>query len=380
MIDLSVTASNILIIDDEEPNIRLLEFMLQSAGYKNVRGVSDPRRAVVACQEHTPDLILLDLHMPHISGLPLMKLLLEEFADHTYFPILVLTADLTPEAKRKALATGAKDFLPKPFDAAELLLRIRNLLATRALYKQIQLQNGQLTSRVEEGTRALANAEVEILERLARAAEYRDDETGQHTQRVGMLAAMIAEAAGQSADEVQLLRIAAPLHDVGKIGIPDRVLLKPGKLTPEELNIIRSHTAIGGEILAGSRFPVLQLARQIAVCHHERWDGTGYPQQISGESIPVAARVTAIADVFDALTHARPYKEAWPLERAIATIKHESGQHFDPALVSAFVSVVGANGLQALVSRLQAEPRPEITVNHGGAGAFTPTTDEMAIR
>lgn len=355
MTDFPITAARVLIVDDEEANIRLLEFMLESAGYHDTAGISDPRRVLGECRERTPDLILLDLQMPHIGGLQLMKLILEEFSEEAYLPILVLTADLTPEAKRKALASGAKDFLPKPFDAAELLLRIQNLLTTRALYKQIEVHNSNLKNRVEERTQALAAAEIEILDRLALAAEYRDDETGQHTHRVGLLAAMMAEAAGQSAEEVEFLRLAAPLHDVGKIGIPDRVLLKPGKLTTEELKIMRSHTTIGGDILAGSRFPVLQLARQIAVCHHERWDGTGYPQAISGESIPLAARITAIADVFDALTHARPYKEAWPVQRAIETIKEESGRHFDPLLASAFVSTVGANGLEKLADRLHAE-------------------------
>jgi putative two-component system response regulator len=363
MTHLPITDAHILIVDDQEPNIRLLEFMLESAGYRDTIGITDPRRVMAECRARTPDLILLDLQMPHIGGLQLMKLILDEFTEDAYVPILVLTADLTAEAKRKALATGAKDFLPKPFDAGELLLRIQNLLNTRALYKHIQIHNKSLENRVEERTRALAAAEIEILDRLALAAEYRDDETGQHTHRVGLLAAMMAEAIGQSAEEVEFLRLAAPLHDVGKIGIPDRVLLKPGKLTPEEMEIMRSHTTIGGDILAGSRFPVLQLARQIAVAHHERWDGTGYPQRISGECIPVAARITAIADVFDALTHARPYKEAWPVERAIATIKEESGRHFDPMLASAFVSILGRNGLQKLAERLQAENRTRATLD-----------------
>lgn len=205
---------------------------------------------------------------------------------------------------------------------------------------------------------------LELMLGLARAAEYRDDETGQHTHRVGMLAAMVAESIGQSADEIGVLRLAAPLHDIGKIGIPDRVLLKPGKLVGEELKIMRSHTSIGAEILAGSRFPVLRLAREIAMCHHERWNGTGYPQGLVGESIPMGARITAVADVFDALTHARPYKDAWPVGWAIQTIQEESGQHFEPALVSAFVSVVSANGLQALANRLtEAANRTRVAVD-----------------
>jgi putative two-component system response regulator len=352
VIDSTIAGSSLLIIDDQEPNIRLLEMILESAGYSDIRGISDPRIALAVCRERRPDLILLDLQMPHITGLPLMKLLLEEFSDETYFPILVLTADLTPEAKRKALACGAKDFVPKPFDSAELLLRIANLLKTRGLYRQIQVHNGTLEQTVEERTRALAEAEIEMLKCLALAAEYRDDETGQHTQRVGTLAAMIAEVAGQSPEEIGLLAAAAPLHDIGKIGIPDRILLKPGRLTAEEFALMKSHTLIGEQILGRSQFPVMQVARQIALSHHERWDGAGYPQALAGESIPLVARITAIADVFDAVTHARPYKEAWPVEKALDAIDKESGRHFDPKLASAFLSILSGNALERLAERL----------------------------
>ena len=347
--------SSLLIVDDQEANIRLLEMMLESAGYNDVRSVTDPRRVLTICAERSPDLILMDLHMPQLDGLTLIKLISEQLPNDVYLPILVLTADVTPEAKRKALAAGAKDFLAKPLDNTELLLRVNNLLETRLLYKQVETNNHTLGQQVEERTRQLAEAQVEILQRLALAAEYRDDETGQHTQRVGMLAAMLARALGQPTHEVDLLRLAAPLHDVGKIGVPDRIFAKTGKLTGEEFAIMKSHTVIGGQILGGSRFGVLKLAREIAIFHHERWDGEGYPQGLGGEMIPLPARITAIADVFDALTHARPYKEAWTLEKAVETIKQGRSRHFDPALVDAFVSVLKAEGLQKLAAKMNAE-------------------------
>jgi putative two-component system response regulator len=354
---LKIISSSILIVDDQEQNIRLLEFMLDAAGYTDVRGISDPRHALAACIDRRPDLVLLDLQMPHLGGLPLMKLLLEEFSDEVYFPILILTGDLSPQTTQQALAAGAKDFLGKPFNSAELLLRIHNLLETRALYKQVEEHNCTLKARVEARTRELAEAQIEILQRLALAAEYRDDETGQHTQRVGILSSMLAEAIDRPAEEVDLLRLAAPLHDVGKIGVPDLILLKPGKLTVDEFTVMKSHTVIGGEMLAGSRFSILQVAQQIALSHHERWDGTGYPEGLSGELIPLPARITAIADVFDALIHHRRYKPAWTLARALETIERERERHFDPVLASAFLSVLGADGLQKLAGRVNVETR-----------------------
>jgi putative two-component system response regulator len=353
--DPAITAQSLLIIDDQEANIRSLEAILHSAGYQDVRGISDPRLALAACRQRRPDLIVLDLQLPHITGLPLMKLLLEEFSDEIYSPILVLTADLTPDAKAKALACGAKDFVPKPFDSAELLLRIANLLKTRALYQHIEQHNRSLEQKWQEEPSVLAKAEIAMLHCLALAAEYRDDETGQHPQRVGCLAKVMAEAVGQSPEQVELIGLAAPLHDVGKIGIPDRILLKPGRLTPDEYSTMKTHTIIGQQILSRSDFPVMQVARQIALSHHERWDGGGYPQGLIGESIPLVARITAIADVFDALTHARPYKDAWSVERALDTIKRERGRHFDPALASVFLSVVGGSGFEKLLNGLQAD-------------------------
>jgi putative two-component system response regulator len=197
-----------------------------------------------------------------------------------------------------------------------------------------------ITAR-REAEKAVAAAQVEILERLALAAEYRDDDTGEHTRRVGKTAAAIAATIGLAADEVELLRRAAPLHDVGKIAIPDAILRKPGRLTGEEFEEIKQHTVKGAAMLAGRGFPLLDLAERIALTHHERWDGHGYPHGLAGEAIPLAGRIVAVADVFDALTHERVYKEAWPVEQALEEIRTQAGRQFDPDVVEAFLSTYG---------------------------------------
>jgi putative two-component system response regulator len=329
--------AKILIVDDQEANVRLLQRILAPAGYVNLKTVRDPRKVLDLYHEFQPDLILLDLHMPYLDGLAVMKLLEPHLPAGAYLPILVLTADVLPATKQQALSTGAKDFLTKPFDATEVLLRIHNLLETRFLYIELQHYNETLEAKVRERTLQLEAAQVEMLGRLARASESRDDATGRHTQRVGELSASLARAAGLPEEQCALIRHAAALHDIGKIGIPDNILLKPGKLTPEEFACMKTHTNIGAGILAGSRFPMLQLAEEIALYHHERWDGTGYCG-VQGEAIPLAARIVTVADVFDVLTHARPYKPAWPVEQALAEIEVQTGRLFDPRLAELFLS------------------------------------------
>jgi len=330
--------ARILIVDDEPMNVDLLRRLLERAGFSRVESTNDSREAVDLYVKFRPDLILLDLHMPHRDGLEVMDEL-NQIAEASYLPILMLTGDDTPEAKREALSRGAKDFLNKPFHSDEVLLRIGTLLETRFLYLQIQSQNQILEAKVRDRTRELEAAQIEIIERLARAAEFRDDNTGQHTERVGQMAALIARQIGLSDTQVSLIRRAAPLHDVGKIGIPDSVLLKLGKLTAEEFELVKTHTTIGARILSGSRFTILQLAEEIAYNHHERWDGHGY-HGASGSDIPLAGRIVAVADVFDALTQKRPYKAAWPVAEAIAEIDRQRGRQFDPALVDAFLRVI----------------------------------------
>jgi putative two-component system response regulator len=337
-----IIASRILIVDDQPSNVALLEGILQEEDFTCYQSLTDSPRTVPVFLEYQPDLILLDLQMPIIDGFEVMKQLRICLAPGDFVPILVLTANITPEAKRRALAEGALDFLTKPFDPTEVILRIKNLLQTRFLHVQLQCQNRLLDQKVRERTAALEETQIEILERLALAAEYRDDDTGEHTKRVGKTSAQIAEALGWSDEEIELIRRAAPLHDVGKIAIPDSILLKPGKLTPEEFERVKTHTTLGAKMLSGGQFPLLRSAEQIALTHHERWGGAGYIG-LRQEDIPMAGRIVAVADVFDALTSERPYKRAWTITDAIEEIECQSGRQFDPRVVEAFLRVIHKN-------------------------------------
>ena len=329
--------ARIVVVDDQEANLRLLRHILHRAGYPEVETTSDPHAALALCERFQPDLVLLDLHMPRLDGFAVLEQLRRATTREIYLPVLMLTGDATTEAKLRALASGATDFLAKPFDATEVMLRIRNLLETRSLYRQLRNQNTALESRIRERTRDLEDAQREILERLADAGEFRDDDTGRHTHRVGELAAAIARELGLSAEMCMIVRQSAPLHDVGKIGIPDHILLKAGPLTAEEHDVMKSHTTIGARILGNGRSSLIRAAEEIALSHHERWDGTGYPQGLAGASIPLVARIVAVADVFDALTHDRPYRPAWPTPRAAAEIEAGRGTHFAPEVVDAFL-------------------------------------------
>jgi putative two-component system response regulator len=330
----------ILVVDDQKANVLLLERILRRGGYRNIESTTESRSVLALFIEFDPDIILLDLMMPELDGFQVMRGLLQIMAEDDYRPILVLTADATEEVKHRALASGAKDFLAKPFNVQEVLLRIENLLETRRLHRMLRGQNEVLEERVRERTAELESAYVDTVERLALAVEYRDDDTGQHTIRVGRTAALLARQLGLPEEEIELLRRAAGLHDIGKIGVPDTILLAPRKLSPEEFEVVKTHTSIGARILSGSRSPLLQMAETIAWTHHERWDGSGYAR-VSGPEIPLVGRITTVADVFDALTNHRPYKKAWPLDQAIAEIAAQSGRQFDPLVVDAFLAVHG---------------------------------------
>jgi putative two-component system response regulator len=311
--------ARILMVDDERANILVLERLLEKAGYRNVRSTTDPGAALGMVSEFRPDLLLLDLKMPRLDGFDILELLgtAGKGSFDPDLPVLVLTADATREAKRRALAAGASDFLTKPIDVDEVLLRIANMLDIRSLTLELRAKNASLEARVVERTQELEESHIETFERLALAAEYRDDDTGQHTRRVGRMAALLGQELGLASGVVQLLERAAGLHDVGKIGVPDAILLAPRKLTAEEFDVVKTHTVIGAKILSGSRSPLMAMA----------------------EEIPLMGRITTVADVFDALTHERPYKEAWPLERAIDEIVAQRGDQFDPRVVDAFVTV-----------------------------------------
>jgi putative two-component system response regulator len=341
------SSARILVVDDEPGNLLLLEAILQDAGYADIRSITDPRQVEDTYTTFEPDLMMLDLMMPHLDGFQVMQRLNHKKNNQPFVPILVLTADISPETKRRALREGAHDFLTKPFDAVEVLLRIRSLLSLHFAHAELHDQNQTLEQRVRERTqeleeshRLVEESQLEVLDRLAHAAEFRDDETGQHTQRVGRLCAQLAEQLGFGPDRVAVMRRAAPLHDVGKIGIPDSILLKPGKLTPEEFDVMKTHAEIGANLLAGGRSQLVQMAELIARSHHERWNGAGYPHGLSGENIPLEGRIVAIVDVFDALTHERPYKAAWTVEAAVEEIKSQRGRQFDPRVVDAFLQTL----------------------------------------
>ncbi|MDQ3207843.1 MAG: response regulator [Gemmatimonadota bacterium] len=322
----------ILIVDDEPPNVKVLQRVLAVAGYRRVTAITAPREAIARFAEIKPDLLLLDLHMPEIDGMGVMERLRAQLPSSEFFPILMLTGDASPLACQRALGMGASDFVAKPFDMHEVLIRIRNLLETRSLHRQVAEHNQHLERKVQERTAELDTAQLDTIARLALAAEFRDDETGRHTQRVGALAELLALALGWNDGEAGLLRLAAPLHDVGKIGIPDSILLKSGVLTVSERKTMEGHTTIGARILSGGRSSFIQLAEKVALSHHERWDGQGYPERRPGPAIPPAARIVAVADFFDATMHDRVYRKAWPVGQVLAAIAAMSGTAFDPVV------------------------------------------------
>ena len=340
MLDDRIRRARILIVDDEAPNIQLLRRILEPAGYTTIKDTQDPTTVRRLLQEFQPDLVLLDLLMPGMDGHEVLDVVRAATTVDDYLPVLVLTSDNTRDAKRRALSGGAKDYVTKPLSPSEVRSRVRNLLETRVLYQQVRAQNAHLEIRVQERTFELEDARLQTLQRLARAAEYRDDVTGHHTRRVGQAAARIAEALGWPEEDIEMMRLAAPLHDVGKIGIPDAILLSDGPLTLAQFEIMKSHCVIGADILSGSDVPLLRLAAEIALSHHERWDGCGYPSGLAGEEIPIAGRIVAVADTYDALTHPRPYKAAWGEKEALEDILRGTDEHFDPRVVEAFRSTV----------------------------------------
>ncbi|MBF0270412.1 MAG: response regulator [Alphaproteobacteria bacterium] len=332
--------SRVLIVDDESANVALLEDMLEQEGYADLTSTSDPREVEGLHRAKDFDIILLDIRMPHISGIELLGKLSASLTDGDWLPVLVLTAQTDDETRMKALQAGARDFVNKPFKRWEVLLRIRNLLETRHFFKRQRLRADELEEVVRERTREVRETQLQIIERLGRAGEYRDEETGQHVLRMSHASHKLALAAGLDVATAELILYATPMHDVGKIGISDTILLKPGRLDPEERKVIETHAAIGAEIIGEHGSELLTMARNVALYHHEKWDGSGYPHGLKGEEIPIEARIAAICDVFDALTSPRPYKEAWPLEGVVALFKDQAGKHFDPRLVDLFLGML----------------------------------------
>jgi len=327
----------IAIVDDSESVLTHLTQLVTSMIAEDAAvPFKDPQAALAWCFQNEVDLVIVDYVMPKINGLQFIEAFLANPA-RADIPVIMVTTSDTMEVRYRALQLGATDFLRKPVDKIEFLTRVRNLLSLSQHHKQTKTQAVFLAEEVQKATRAIVERERESILVLSRAAEFRDNETGAHLLRMSNYCQIIATRMGLSAEEVDLIFTAAPMHDIGKIGIPDHVLLKPGALAPEEREIMTTHAEIGWQILRNTQSPMLRMAATIARSHHEKWDGTGYPNRVSGLDIPLAGRITAVADVFDALTSVRPYKPAWPLEKALDFLRDNRGSHFDPACVDAFM-------------------------------------------
>jgi putative two-component system response regulator len=327
--------AKVLIVDDQPSNVALLGKLLRAEGYANVTATTDSREVMTLYQANSYDVVLLDLNMPHLDGFAVMAQL-KQIEQDSYVPILVLTAQADTATRLRALESGARDFLSKPFDRTEVLTRMRNMLEVRLLQNRVRDQNRILERRVSERTQELLETRLEVIRRLGRAAEYRDNETGLHIIRMSKYSEILGRVAGMDEMQCEALLNASPMHDIGKIGIPDTILLKPGKFEPHEWEIMKTHTTIGAEILSGHHSELMEMAQVIAMTHHEKWDGSGYPHGLKGEDIPLVGRIVALADVFDALTSERPYKKAWSVLDALAYIEENRSKHFDPELVEVF--------------------------------------------
>ncbi|MFC1933973.1 HD domain-containing phosphohydrolase [Chloroflexota bacterium] len=334
----------ILVVDDQEQNLRLVEAMLAPLDYE-VLLARDGIEALEKVKETPPDVILLDIMMPKMDGFDVARRLKED-KETSIIPIVMVTALRETEDRVKALELGADDFLTKPVDKTELRARVNSLLKVKSYNDYMRNHQKELEATVAKRTEQLRRAFEEIkiasldsILRLSRAAEYRDKTTGTHIHRMSYYAAAIARRIGLKVETVENIQYATPMHDVGKIGIPDRILLKPGSLDKDEWEIMKQHTAIGAQIMEGSHAEFVKLGEVIALTHHERWDGSGYPKGLRHTEIPLAGRITSLADVFDALTSERPYKEAFPLKKAFTIIRENRGTQFDPEVVDAFFAI-----------------------------------------
>ncbi len=341
----SQASADILVVDDEQWNRELMESMLNPLGYR-IHLALDGREALEKCAEIYPDAILLDLIMPGLDGFEVAHRLKND-PRYQQIPIIVVTASKDEDSRIRALEIGVDDFLTKPVNRSELQARLRNHLKLKYYQDRLLRHQAELEDTVAERTRDLQKsyekvrkASLETIQRLTRAAEYRDEETGDHIQRMSLMTVAVARSLNLDQKVIDRLLYATPMHDIGKIGIPDRILIKPGKLTPGEWQIMKQHTSIGAKILEGSHIGFLRLGEVIALTHHERWDGSGYPRGLSGRDIPLVGRIVAIADVFDALTSKRPYKEPFSLDRSVSIIRENTGSHFDPHIAEAFLSII----------------------------------------
>ncbi|MDR3467182.1 MAG: response regulator [Xanthobacteraceae bacterium] len=350
-----------LLVDDSRSVLELLKQLIEADGTVETAAFLDPLDALAAARDLEYDIVLVDYDMPKLDGISFIREL-RTFPAYTDVPIVMVTSIETEEVRLRALEAGATDFLPKRPRATELSVRLRNLIKLGAAVRKLNSQALSLANEVAAATDKLLQREEEIVLRLALAVEYRDNDTGEHTLRVARYSRLIAEELGLDARLCRDIYLASPLHDVGKVAIPDGILLKPGRLDAGEMETIRTHPVVGAKILADSHCELIRLAAMIAAAHHERWDGSGYPSGLRQLEIPIAARIVAVADVFDALTTRRPYKEAMPLEQARAYLDAKRGQEFDPACVDAFLSrwndVVEIGGRRAVSDTPPLAPDP----------------------
>jgi putative two-component system response regulator len=337
--------ARILIVDDEPSIVRLLSRALENAGYAPPLGFTDPTEALAQFDAMSPDIIVLDINMPVMNGYDFLSNLSQRLDENTFLPVLMISGLPEPENRLQALRSGANFFLTKPIDLKVFTAHVRSLLQTRLMSLRVNETRGVLEELVRRRTAQLQQAHIEILDRLGRVAEYRDDTTGKHTDRVGELCGLISQELGLPQEKANLIAKTSTLHDLGKVAISDAVLLKTGAFDEDERETMRKHAALGAKLLSGGTSELVQMAEEIALFHHERWDGKGYPCGLVAEEIPMSARIVSVADTFDALTHVRPYKDAWPVPDAMAEIERERGAQFDPRVVDALLDLYRAERL-----------------------------------
>lgn len=343
MQDVDLSTIKLLLVDDEAHCTKLMEAFLRQAGFSRITMTNDSRQALELFQQVEPDLVALDMRMPHMDGFDVMRQLRQVIPADDYVPILIVTGELDAPTKHKALTEGANDFINKPVDATEVVLRIKNQLQTRRLHGQLRMHNEHLEAQVRLRTKVVEQTQLDLLNRLVMASEYRYDPKGAHAWRVGRLAMLLSEMKGLPLEQTDMIKKTAPLHDVGKIGLLDSIVMKEGSYTAIEWEAMKTHTKIGSKLLADSRSPLLMMAREIALTHHERWDGTGY-HRLKETQTPLPGRIVALVDAFDVMTHPRSYKGQLNLVEARAEIERHAGTQFDPELSALFLKLIDREG------------------------------------